>query len=133
MDAMTAGERLPGNVLVPIDLLKPVLQEMIATGRQQGGRRPWIGLDSIEDNGRLRVLRVTADGPADQAGVQPGDLILSVGGQKVRDLPDFYRKLWSTGAPGTDVPMTILQGSELREVQVRSIDRLDFLRRKPTI
>ncbi len=133
MDAMTPGERLPGNMFVPIDLLKPVLQEMIDTGRQKGGRRPWIGLNSIEDNGRLRVLRVTADGPADQAGVQPGDLVLSVGGQKVRDLPDFYRKLWSTGTPGVDVPMTILQGSELREVQIRSIDRLDFLRRKPTI
>lgn len=133
MDAMTAGERLPGNMFVPIDLLKPVLQEMIATGRQKGGRRPWIGLNSIEDNGRLRVLRVTADGPADKAGVQPGDLILSVGGQKVRDLPEFYRRLWSTGEPGTDVPMTVLQGSELREVLIESIDRLDFLRRKPTI
>jgi serine protease Do len=133
MDALTPGERLPGNMFVPIDLLKPVLQELITTGRQKGGRRPWIGLNSAEDNGRLRVLRVSADGPADKAGIQAGDLILAVGGQKVRDLPDFYRKLWSTGAPGAEVPMTILQGSELREVQIQSIDRADFLRRKPTI
>jgi S1-C subfamily serine protease len=133
MDAMTPGERLPGNMFVPIDLLKPVLQEMIDTGRQKAGRRPWIGLNSIEDDGRLKVLRVTDDGPADRAGVRQGDLILSIGGEKVRDLPDFYRKLWSTGEPGTDVPITILQGSEVRDVRIKSIDRLDFLRRKPTI
>jgi len=133
MDAMTQGERLPGNMFVPIDLLKPVLQEMIDTGRQKGGRRPWIGINSAEDDGRLRVLRVSTDGPADQAGVRPGDLILSVGGQKIRDLPDFYRKLWATGEPGVEVPLTVLQGTEVRSLRIRSIDRQEFLRRKPTI
>jgi serine protease Do len=133
MDAMTPGERMPGNMFVPVDLLKPILAEMIETGRQKAGRRPWIGLSSMEDDGRLKVLRVTSDGPADRAGIRAGDLILTIGGEKVRDLPGFYRKLWATGEPGVEVPITILQGADLRDVRIRSIDRLDFLRRKPTI
>lgn len=133
MDAMTPGERLPGNMFVPIDLLKPILPEMIETGRQKGGARPWIGINSIEDEGRLKVMRVTTGGPADQAGIRAGDLILAVGSEKVRDLPDFYRKLWAAGAPGVEVTITVLQGTELKSLRVRSIDRLDFVRRKPTI
>src|SRR5258707_2406146 len=45
MDAMTPGERLPGNMFVPIDLLKPVLDEMVRTGAQHGSIRPWIGVN----------------------------------------------------------------------------------------
>ncbi len=133
MDAMTPGERLPGNMFVPIDLIKPILAEMIETGRQKAGRRPWIGVNTIEDDGRLKVLRVTAEGPAEAAGLRTGDLILAVGGEKVRDLADFYGKLWAAGEPGVEVALTVLQGTDLRELKVRSIDRLDFLRRRPTI
>ena len=133
MDAMTPGERLPGNMFVPVDLLKPILAELIATGRQKAGRRPWLGVNSLEDDGRLKVLRVSADSPADKAGLRPGDLILAIGGEKVRDLPDFYRKLWAAGEPGVEVRLNVLQGAEVKDIRVRSIDRLEFLRRKPTI
>jgi serine protease Do len=133
MDAMTPGERLPGNMFVPIDLLKPILDEMIKTGRQKGGVRPWIGLSSLEEDGRIKVLRVTAEGPADQAGIAPGDIILSVGGEKVDKLGDFYQRLWSSGAPGVEVKLKVLHGTDIRDVPVRSIDRLEFVRKKPTI
>ena len=76
---------------------------------------------------------MSAGGPADRAGVQAGDIILSVGGRRIRDLPDFYRKLWALGEPGVEVGLTLLQGTDVRELRVRSIDRQDFLRRKPTI
>jgi S1-C subfamily serine protease len=133
MDAVTPGERLPGNMFVPIDLLKPILAEMITTGRQKGGVRPWLGINSLEEDGRIKVLRVSEDSPAEKAGIAAGDLILSVAGEKVEKLPDFYRRLWSAGAPGVEVTLRVLHGTELREVRIRSIDRLEFLRKKPTI
>ena len=133
MDAMTPGERLPGNMFVPIDLLKPILDELVATGRQKAGRRPWLGLSSLEDDGRIKVLRVTEGGPADAAGIGAGDIILSLGGQKVEKLDEFYKRLWSAGAPGVEVTLKVLHGGDIRDVRVRSIDRFDFIRKKPTI
>ena len=133
MDAMNKGERLPGNMFVPVDLLMPVLEEMIATGKQKGGTRPWIGLSSMEEDGRLKVIRVSSDGPAEKAGIQPGDIILALSGKNVDNLPDFYRGLWAAGNPGVEVTLKVLKGTEVVDVKVRSIDRADNIRRKPTI
>ena len=133
MDAMTPGERLPGNMFVPTDLLKPILDEMIATGRQKAGIRPWLGMSSQEEDGRIKVLRVSEDGPAEKAGIGAGDIILTMGGVKVERLDDFYRRLWSAGAPGVDVRFKVLHGTEVRDVEVHSIDRLEFVRKRPTI
>ena len=133
MDAAVPGERLPGNMFVPIDLLKPILAEMIRTGQQKGGRRPWLGVSSLEEDGHIKVMRVSDDSPAADAGLTPGDIILAMGGQKIDNLPDFYKRLWSSGAPGVEVQLKVLHGSEIREVTVKSIDRTQLLRRKPTI
>jgi len=89
MDALTPGERLPGNMFVPVDLLKPVLDEMVRTGGQKA-RRPWLGVNSLEEDGRVKVMHVNEESPADKAGVMPGDIILSVDGESVDTLEKFY-------------------------------------------
>jgi S1-C subfamily serine protease len=133
MDAMTPGERLPGNMFVPVDLLKPILEEMLQTGRSKGGIRPWVGVNSLEDDGQVRVLRVTEDSPADQAGLRPGDIILAVNGEKVSTLAQLYRIIWSAGSPGVELRFKVQQGAEVHDLKIRSLDRLEFLRKKPTI
>ena len=134
MDALTPGERLPGNMFVPVDLLKPVLDEMVRTGGQKAARRPWLGVNSLEEDGRVKVMHVNEESPADKAGVVPGDIILSVNGESVDTLEKFYEKLWRPGAkPGNEVHLTLLHGVGLKEVTVRSIDRRDFMRTKPTV
>lgn len=133
MNAAVPDERMPGNMFVPIDLLKPVLAEMIATGKQKGAHRPWIGLSSTEEDGRLKVIRVNSDGPAEKAGIEPGDIILQLSGKKIENLPDFYRRLWSAGAPGVEVTLKVLKGSDVVDVKVRSIDRSENIQKKPTI
>lgn len=134
MDALTPGERLPGNMFVPVDLLKPVLDEMVRTGAQPAARRPWLGVNSLEEDGRVKVMQVSQESPADQAGIVAGDIILSVNGEAVESLEKFYAHLWGRGAqPGSDVRLTVLHGPNVREVTVRSIDRREFVRRKPGI
>jgi S1-C subfamily serine protease len=134
MDAMTPGEKLPGNMFVPVDLLKPVLDEMVKTGGQAGGRRPWLGVNSLEENGRVTVMHVNEESPAEKAGVEAGDIILSVNGEPVESLEKFYGKLWRPGAkPGNEVRLTLLHGVSLKEVTVQSIDRREFMRHKPSI
>ena len=133
MDALTPGEKLPGNMFVPIDLLKPVIDELVRTGTQAQDKRPWLGVNSLEEDGRIKVMQVNDESPAAAAGIQAGDIILSVNGEKVTSLDRFYQKLWTSGPAGVDVPMTLLHGVDMRQVTVRSIDRMQYARRKPGI
>ncbi len=131
-DATDSDSHLPGNMFVPIETLKPILADLIKTGRRAGPARPWLGVAADEVQGHLVVVRVSPEGPADLAGVQQGDIILAIGGEGVRSQADFYRKLWARGAAGSEIPLRLLQGIDIREVKVRSMDRLDYFRQKPT-
>ena len=129
-DATDADPHLPGNMFVPVDLLKPILPDMIKTGHRAGPAQPWLGVAADEVQGRLLVTRVSPEGPADRAGVHTGDIILAVGSDAVHSQAEFYRKIWGRGAAGSEIPLRILQGEAVREVKVRSIDRVDYFRRK---
>jgi len=131
-DVKGEGSQAPGNMFVPIDLVKPILEDLIASGRRSGPARPWLGLNAEELRGRLMIARVSPDGPAARAGLKIGDLVIGVAGEEVSTLADLYRKVWARGAAGVEVPLKVLQGLEIREVTLRSIDRLEHFRQKPT-
>jgi S1-C subfamily serine protease len=132
MDALTPGEKLPGNMFVPVDLLKPVLDDMVKTGTQPQGRRPWLGVNSLEEDGRIKVMQVNDESPAAKAGISAGDIILRVNGEPVERLEDFYEKLW-VRQPGTEFRITVLHGVDVRDLVVQSIDRKEYVRRKPSV
>ena len=131
-DAGAPGTQSPGHMFVPIDLLKPILDELLANGKRSGPARPWLGVNAEEARGRLFVARVSADGPAARAGLKSGDIILAVGADEVATLADFYRKVWGKGAAGTAVPLKVLQGARVRDVTVHSIDRIEYFRPSKT-
>lgn len=133
MDAVMPNRRSPGNMFVPIDLFKPIYAQMSKNAETRDARRPWIGLSTQEVDGRLFVLRVQEEGPAERAGLKTGDIILSIQGEAVSSLEDFYRKLWGLGQAGAAVPLKVLQGSEVREIRVQSINRMDFVKAKPAL
>ena len=126
-----AGDRqgVPGNLFVPVNLLKPILGDLLAHGRRSSPVQPWLGLTTEVVRGHLMVVRVSKSGPADQAGVDPGDIIMGVGGEKVADQADFYRRLWKLGPAGTEVKLRLLKGGDVRELPVKSIDRMEVLAR----
>jgi len=122
---------IPCNVFVPIDLLNPILNDLKTTGRSGKAPRPWLGINAEEAHGRVFITRITPGGPAEKAGLKPGDLILTVNKNAVGGLADFYRKVWALGNAGVDVSLGILQGIEIRDIKMRSADRYQFLRLKP--
>ena len=127
-DAGAPGTQSPGNMFVPVDLLRPILDDLIAKGRRNGPARPWLGVNADEFRGRLFIGRVSPDGPAERAGLKSGDIVLAVGNDEVTTLADFYTRIWARGAAGTEVPLKVLQGMRVRDVTVRSIDRVDYFR-----
>ena len=131
-DAGGPGTQSPGNMFVPVDLLKPILDDLIAKGRRNGPARPWLGVNADEFRGRLFVGRVSPDGPAARAGLKSGDIVLAVGNDEVTSLAEFYKRIWGRGAAGTEVPLKVLQGSRVRDVTVRSIDRIEYFRPSKT-
>jgi S1-C subfamily serine protease len=127
-DAGGPGTQSPGNMFVPIDLLKPILADLKASGKRKGPPRPWLGVTTDEMRGRVFVSRVSPEGPAERAGLQRDDIVLTVAGQEVRTLAEFYGKVWARGAAGVEVPMKVLRGVQMRDVSVRSIDRVEYFR-----
>lgn len=132
-EATTGDSKLPGNVFVPIDLLKPILADMVREGHRAGPARPWLGVSADEVQGRLFVTRVSPDGPADRAGVSVGDIILGVGNEPVRTQSQFYDRVWNRRHAGDEVPLKVLQGLDVRDITVRSIDRVEYFRPRSTI
>ncbi len=128
-DAPNVGRVIPGNMFVPVDLLAPVLAEMRATGSTRASRRPWLGVSSQLEGGRVRIVRVERGGPAQQAGVSVGDEVLEVDGAPVDSLESFYKKVWARAAPTDDVELTLRQGEEVRKLRVHAIDRMQTLRK----
>lgn len=127
-DAGGPGTQSPGNMFVPVDLLKPILEDLIAKGRRNAPARPWLGVNADEVRGRLFVGRVSPDGPAERAGLKSGDIVLAVGSEEVKTLADFYKRIWERGPAGAEVPLKVLQGAQVRDVTVRSIDRIEYFR-----
>ena len=127
-DANGDDPRLPGNLFVPIDTLKTILPDLVAEGHRKGPPRPWLGVSADEVQGRLVVSRVSPGGPADEAGVQVGDIILGVAGEPVRTQGDFYRKVWNGRHAGSDVPLRLRQGADVKELSVKSIDRVQYFK-----
>jgi S1-C subfamily serine protease len=123
------GELIHVNMFVPIDLLNPILDAMLQTGRSPHPPRPWLGMSTQDAGGKLVVERLTANGPAARAGVKVGDRVLGVGESKVHGLAEFFRTVWRQGTAGVEVLLTVSRAGNEIQITVKSADRHDFLRK----
>jgi S1-C subfamily serine protease len=123
-----AGKAEHVNMMVPIDLLKPVLDDLRKYGRVNKPSRPWLGMFSTEIDNRVVVVGIASRGPAARAELKTGDVILAVAGEKVSSQTGFYRKLWSLGNAGVDVPLTVYHEGVTFDVTLTSIDRAKLLK-----
>jgi S1-C subfamily serine protease len=123
------GEAVHANMFVPIDLLNPILDAMLQTGRSPHPPHPWLGMSTQDADGKLVVSKIAPGGPAQRAGVQEGDLVLSVGAQRVTGLAEFFRAVWRLGPAGVEVPLTLGRDGDVLRFKVKSADRADFLKK----
>lgn len=129
-DARGPGEPpLTGNMFVPIDLLKPILGELRERGSSRTSHRAWMGVNCVERDGEVRVIRVTDDSPAQDAGLRPGDHIVSIDGTPVQGLEAFYKALWQGASPEREVSLQIRRLGALQAVKVQAMDREQSLRK----
>ena len=116
------------NMIVPIDLLAPVLDDLMKFGRRSGPPRPWLGLYATEVDDRLVVVGLADRGPAKRADVRTGDVVLAVAGTEVHDLASLFRRVWAQGKAGVDIPITIYRDGHTMEMRVKSGERDRFLK-----
>jgi S1-C subfamily serine protease len=116
------------NMIVPIDLLTPVLDDLRRFGKVNRPARPWLGMYSTEIDNRVVVIGISGNGPAARAELKAGDVILAVKGEKVTSQSGFYRKLWALGAAGVDVPLTVHHEGVTFDVTLASTDRTRLLK-----
>jgi len=126
------GRTVQGNMIVPIDLLEPILEDMVKLGRARRPPRPWLGLYATEVKGHVVVSGLAEGGPAENSGVQAGDIVIEVADQRVGGLADLFRKIWGTGSAGVAVPLTLVREGTISRIDVRSADRQDMLK-KPAL
>ncbi|HEY7301859.1 MAG TPA: S1C family serine protease [Xanthobacteraceae bacterium] len=129
-DAAGNKDGTPGNMFVPIDALLPILGDLIADGRPTGPGHPWLGMNTEETRGQLVVSRTTRGGPAEKAGINRGDVIVTVNGEAPKGLADFYHKMWSKGNAGDVVAIELLHRHSLEKLEIKSMSRLDHLKLK---
>ena len=116
------------NMMIPIDLLKPIVDDLLKFGRRNMPPRPWLGLYATEVENRLVIVGLADRGPAKKADLRTGDIVLSVGDTDVNDLASFFRRIWAQGQAGVEVPITIYRDGETMEMRVKSSERNRFLK-----
>ncbi|MCG8560945.1 MAG: S1C family serine protease [Hyphomicrobiales bacterium] len=126
------GEREDLNMIVPIDLLTPILDDLVTLGRAKRPPRPWLGLYATEIGSRIVVAGLAGRGPAQEAELSTGDIVMAVAGEAVHDLAEMFRRVWSLGEAGVEVPLLIHREGRTFEVRLQSADRTRFLK-TPTL
>jgi S1-C subfamily serine protease len=117
------------NMIVPIDLLPPILDDLLSKGRVDKPPRPWLGAYTAENNGEVVVMSVADGSPAQQAGLRQGDVIAEIRDGEIEGLADFYRKVWDSGSAGAEIPMRILRDGRDAWLRVKTADRNTFLKK----
>ena len=116
------------NMIVPIDLLPPILDDLMTLGRPNHPPRPWLGVYATEVEDKIVIAGLASSGPARRGGLRMGDILLAVGGGEVKDLAALYRGIWGCGPAGAKVPVVVYRDGRTLELEVKSADRGSFLK-----
>src|SRR5262249_24511624 len=117
------------NMMVRTDLLNPIIDDLMNCARRNAPPRPWLGLYATEAENRLVIVGLADRGPAKEADLRTGDIVLSVAGKDVRDLAGFFRRIWAQGQAGVEIPLSIYRDGETMQLRDKSGERNRFPKR----
>jgi S1-C subfamily serine protease len=120
---------LQGNMVVPVDLLEPILDDLLQTGRARRPSHPWLGMYTTEAGKKLVVAGLAPGGPAERAGMKIGDVVVEVAHGRPASLADLWRRVWRAGPAGAEVQLKIVRNATISEVRLKSADRSAFLKK----
>jgi serine protease Do len=112
---------------IPINEAKTVMGQLIARGKVVRG---WLGIviqdvtDDLASSFGVReregvlVADVMTGGPGEAAGMRPGDVIVDLGGTRIREVPDLQRRVANV-APGQTVGVGVVRDRASQRLQVR--------------
>lgn len=124
----TSGEN-GGNLgigfAIPVNILKLIYPSLIENGSY---RWPYLGVSTAVDvQGRIptnlnaprgaTISEVTSGGPAQQAGLRAGDVVIQAGEQQIRSFDDLLTYV-AYQKPGDQITLTVVRGNQQRQVTV---------------
>lgn len=122
------GKEVDLNMIVPINLLKPILDDMRTIGQAKRRPRPWLGVYATDVGNNIVIAGLAPGGPNDEAELQVGDIVLAVDDEDVHDLAHFYRLVWDVGEAGVEIPMQVHRDGQAVDVVARSVNRRALLK-----
>ena len=110
------------GMVIPAVTVERVTDELLAKGRVSRGylgvgaqqvslSSAWVDKMNLSFNSGLLISSLAAGGPAEQAGVLIGDVLIELDGKPCRDMGDLHAALGSTGV-GQPLPVTLIRGGE---------------------
>jgi len=111
---------------IPVSTARQVLDSIVKDGRVTRG---WIGVEPNELSAELAetfgiqpvpgviITGVLQNGPAAQAGIRPGDVIVQVAGQAVHSVPELLSRV-SGLTPGQATPFSLLRQGKTLQAEV---------------
>lgn len=127
-EAADEDDSVDCNMVIPIDLLRPILDDLVSIGRSQRPPRPWLGMFTTEAEPGLIVAGLVSRGPAARAGIRVGDVVSRVDGRRIHGLTDMMRRIWSLGDAGVEVPLTVEREGQQLNMRIASVTRDSFLK-----
>lgn len=126
---LDSPDLMPGNLFVPVDVLEPVLDDLLKTGLNPKGKRPWLGINAIAQGGAIRITRVNPESPADVAGLRPGHWVVAVDGEPVQSLEALYKRVWARGLAEGAIRLSVREGNTVRVLELPIRDRSNTVAR----